>query len=31
VVACSFLIELTAVGGRAKLDAPVHSLIAFED
>jgi len=30
IVAYSFLIELTALRGRERLDAPVHSLIEFE-
>ena len=32
VVGCSFLIELSALGGRARLDPhPVRSLIAYDD
>lgn len=31
VVAYSFLVELTALNGRRRLTAPVHSLIRFED
>lgn len=30
VVGASVLIELTALGGREKLDVPVHSLLAYE-
>jgi adenine phosphoribosyltransferase len=31
VVGCSVLIELTGLGGRAKLDAPLHSLIQYAE
>ncbi len=31
VVAYSFLVELTALGGRRQLTAPVHSLLRLED
>lgn len=31
VVAFAFLIELTALGGRAELEAPVHALLRFGD
>lgn len=31
VVAYSFLVELTALNGRRRLTAPVHSLIHFDD
>lgn len=31
VVAFAFLIELTSLGGRAELTAPVHALLGFDD
>ena len=29
VVACAFVIELTAIGGRSRLDVPVHALVQY--
>ncbi len=31
VAACAFIIELTGLAGRAKLDVPATSLVAFEE
>ena len=31
VAAAAFIIELNFLGGRAQLDAPVHSLIGYDD
>lgn len=30
VVACLFVVELKALGGRKRIDVPVHSLIAYD-